>query len=205
VAHVRVLTSLKQHLITENLAEHRAVEAWQRFGGDARRVDAVEVLKEKKPKKSRVYRLLGAGPGGLSVIAKRCRTATAGVERAMYERVLSCLPAPHLRCYGSIPDPASGQEWIFLEDAGDTEVGEDELGDVVGWLGRFHTSAAAAARSAGAELPDRGLAYHLGHMDSAHRDLRAGLDMPEFAGEDRRLLVATLEFARGRRTLLAAV
>src|SRR6266487_3633994 len=75
-------------ILPANLLDHRAVKAWRRIQPESFEPRNIEVLKLTK-KKSAVYRLIGVGPNGSAVIAKRVRTETATVERTVYETVLT--------------------------------------------------------------------------------------------------------------------
>src|SRR5436190_12303047 len=70
-----------------DLREHRAVQAWSRLAPQRIEPETIEVLRLTR-KKSAVYRMTGVGPHGAAVVAKRCRTMTASVERVIYETVL---------------------------------------------------------------------------------------------------------------------
>ena len=80
------------------LPHHPAMRAWcelQRAWIEPGRIEALRV-----EQKAATYRLNGVGPSGASVIAKRCRTATARVERMIYTQFLPRVPVPGLACYG---------------------------------------------------------------------------------------------------------
>src|SRR5438034_1872985 len=79
-----------QEVLPANLAEHRAVKAWSRLEPQRIEPETIEVLRLTS-KKSSVYRMTGVGRNGAAVVAKRCRTTTASVERLIYEAVLSRL------------------------------------------------------------------------------------------------------------------
>src|SRR5438034_672475 len=102
-------------VLPQNLCEHRAVKAWGQINPKRVEPDGIEILKLKN--KSAVYRLGGVGPDGSAVIAKRCRAATAEIERMIHEEFLSHLPLPALRCYGFLPEPNGEYCWLFLEEA----------------------------------------------------------------------------------------
>jgi len=89
-------------ILPENLLEHRAVKAWSQLEPERTEPEAIAVLRLTR-KKSAVYRMAGVGPTGAAVIAKRCRTTTAIVERLICEEVLSSLSLPALGCYGFVP------------------------------------------------------------------------------------------------------
>jgi hypothetical protein len=147
----------------------RALDAWQSLSPGAREPERVEVLLRRK--KSSVCRLVG--PDG-EVIAKRARRHTGVLEQRIYAEILPELPISALRCYGLVEppgdDPAFG--WLFLEDAGEPQVGVDALGDprleldalqhaqlAAGWLATLHASSAGSPRLAG--LPERSPAQAL--------------------------------------------
>jgi len=64
-----------------------------------------------------VYRLNHVRQDGARVIAKRCRTAPARIERAIYEELLPLTGMPALHCYGLLEEPEGEFCWLFLEDA----------------------------------------------------------------------------------------
>src|SRR5260370_12582262 len=84
-------------LLDANLLEHMAAIAWRKVGPDHGAPDRITKLKETR--RSRVYRLHGAGPRGAPVIAKLCTSAGVAIERAIYEDVLPNLPVTALRFY----------------------------------------------------------------------------------------------------------
>src|SRR2546425_10649959 len=105
-----------EEILPADLAEHRAVKAWNKIAATRFVPERIETLKLKS--KSAVYRLTGTGNGHSSLIAKRCPAATASVERMIYEEFLPQLPVPTLRCHGFLPEAQGGCCWLFLEDAG---------------------------------------------------------------------------------------
>src|SRR5881296_1146356 len=102
-------------ILPDNLLNHRAVRAWATLKPPRVKPEAIETLRLKN--KSSVYRLVGVGDDGSSVIAKRCRASTASVERMMYEEFLPRLPLPSLRYYGHVDEPGGEFCWLFLESA----------------------------------------------------------------------------------------
>src|SRR5881397_379600 len=88
-----------KEVLPANLADHRAVQAWRQVGPESFEPEQIEILKLKN--KSAVYRLSGRGDGGWPVVAKRCRTTTATMERQLYEELHSRMPLPTLKCFGS--------------------------------------------------------------------------------------------------------
>jgi phosphotransferase family enzyme len=167
---------------------HPAVAAWSQSGSACTTPSAVTPLKAqlKAGHKSGVYRLHGAGPGGVDVIAKRSRRSTAAVERAVYDEVLPGLPLPTLRRYGSVAEAEGDFDWLFLEDAGDESYREQEYGLVVEWLGRLQTAAAALAGTV--PLPKHGHERYLAHLRSGRREILAHRDKDHLTADDREVL-----------------
>src|SRR6266498_3862920 len=143
-----------KEVLPANLQEHRAVQAWRKLQPEWFETDQIEILKLKT--KSAVYRLGGAGPDGSAVIAKRCRTETAVVEQAIYDRFLTQMPLPVLRCYGLVTEPEGESCWLFVEDAGRHAYSpaiEEHRALAARWLGTVHRVAASTELQA--LLPDR--------------------------------------------------
>ncbi len=125
----RVLASGEPHVekITENVlrrlgsgeTEHPAVWAWHELYPKRAEPNFIEVLREGR--KSCIYRLDGVGPGGTTVIAKRCRAPEAYVEQTIYEEILPHLPISSLALYGVVDEPTTEYRWLFIEDASGEE------------------------------------------------------------------------------------
>src|SRR5437867_2073874 len=96
-------TPTRTETLPERLSEHRAVKAWAALNPERVEPKEIEILKLKN--KSAVYRLVGVGEEGSSIVAKRCRAVTASVERMIYEEFLPLLPLPSLRYYGHLDEP----------------------------------------------------------------------------------------------------
>jgi hypothetical protein len=178
-------------IIRADLLEHPAVKAWSELGPERAEPERIEILREgrKKKWKSTVYRLEGVGPAGSAVIAKRCRQATAVVERTIYEEILPHLPLTVLRYYGFVEQ--DGQFcWLFIEDAGDMKYSPliaEHRAVAAQWLGLMHTSASRLA--AEAHLPDRGPGHYLESLQSARDTILQNLVNPNLTSDD----VAVLE------------
>ena len=179
-------------VIQANLTEHPAVKFWRALGSDRVRPKAIVILKERREKKkgkSAVYRLEGVGPAGISVIAKRCRRATATIERTIYEDILPHLPIPTLHYYGFFEEPEGEFCWLFLEDAHGEEFSARSAQHralAARWLGAMHTSAADRANAA--LLPDRGPRYYLEQLRSGSNTILQGLDNPMLNRDDVAIL-----------------
>lgn len=176
------------------LTAHPVVRSWRRLRPGAPDPVQVDVLKEGKPgkpRKSLVYRLVGAGAGGAAVIAKRCAPAASAVERCVHEDLLPRLGVPTLRCYGAV-DEADGC-WIFVEDAGGERYSPDVAEHralAAAWLARMHVAAAEVV--AGAPLPEAGAARYLAHLRAARAGIRANATNPALRADQRAELDALL-------------
>ena len=171
-------------ILPENLLEHRAVKAWSQLEPERTEPEAIAVLRLTR-KKSAVYRMAGVGPTGAAVVAKRCRTTTAIVERLIYEEVLSSLSLPALGCYGFVPEPGGEFCWLFLEDAGTHEYSPEnaEHRALAGrWLGAVHRVARVAGLQA--RLPDRGLSHYLQRLRTSRAELLQRVGNPVLSAAD---------------------
>ncbi len=147
-------------VLTKGLGEHEAVRAWSQLHSDHAEPVSIEVLKQER--KCAAYRLNGIGWDGTSVIAKRCRAATARVQRLIYEEILPRMPVPALRCYGFLEEQEGEFGWLFLQDAAEepycSQLAEHRA--LAGsWLGRVHLAPINSGLKA--RLPVRGLGHHL--------------------------------------------
>ena len=180
-----------KEVLPVNLHKHRAVKAWRKLQPAWFETDRIEVLKLKT--KSAVYRLRGVGPDGSAIIAKRCRTATAVVEQAIYDQFLTRLPLPVLSCHGLVMEPEGESCWLFVEDAGPHAYSPalEEHRVLAGrWLGTVHRLLVSAELQA--LLPDRGPAHYLKLLRSA-RDVMLNLvESPVLTAEEVGLLRTVL-------------
>jgi hypothetical protein len=144
-----------------------------------------------------VYRLEGAGPADSAVIAKRCRQATAPIERVMYEEVLPRLPLSALQYYGFLEEPESDYCWLFFEDAAGEEYApcvEEHRVAAAHWLARMHTAAQVAGRPL--RLPDRGPDSYLERLGSACARIEEHLRHHALQEQDRGILKALVVFCK---------
>jgi thiamine kinase-like enzyme len=172
-----------------DIAEHPAFKAWSALAPGRAPPERIDVLRRKK--KSAVYRLTGAGPGGSAVVAKRCRPESAAVERTIYEEVLPQLALRSLEYFGTMEEPGGECTWLFLEDAGGLDCApclEEHARLTARWLGRLHTGTVRS--SAAARLPDRGPDHYLDHLRRARESILGTLANPLLHPGDRALLRA---------------
>jgi hypothetical protein len=180
-----------REVLAEELPEHPAVKAWGRLWPEVSVLRRAEILRgfRKKARKRTICRLEGAGPAGSAVIAKRCPTARALVERTFYEEILPRLPVPTLRYYGFAEEADSGFCWLFLEEASGelySPLLEEHRVLAARWLGLLHT--AAACLTPARPLPDRGSAHYLGHLRSARAAILRHLASSGLPDGDMRVL-----------------
>jgi energy-coupling factor transporter ATP-binding protein EcfA2 len=144
-------------------ADHPAVVAWRSLGGGKPR--KVEVVRSSRTRRRGVYRLAGAGPGGVPVIAKLCERTTAEVECPVYEELLPRLPSPSPRFYGKVPDEERRLCWLFLGDAGGRRYspgGVTHRRLAAEWLAMVQLHSLELLDAA--DLPDRGARHYLVHL-----------------------------------------
>lgn len=174
-------------VITENVAEHPAVEAWTRAGPGRRLPERVLVLCEARRRSA--YRLPGVGVDGGAVIAKRCRISVARLERTIYEDILPHLSLPTPRYYGSWLDGPRG--WLLLEDVSGEPYRRDDREHqrlASQWVGMLHGS--ATGLDAARILPDAGPARYLEHLRQGREKVRRAMQQRAFSGEESRVLEA---------------
>jgi hypothetical protein len=197
----RVLASGEPHVetITDNVlrrlgagdTKHPVAQAWHQLYSEQVGANVVEILREGR--KSCIYRLSGVGPNDTAVIAKRCRTQGAEVERTIYEEILPSLSISKLGFYGYVDEPATGYGWIFVEDAGGEEFDysiQTHRRLAARWLGQMHT--AAESNPGVSRLPDRGPQYYLGHLRSSRELIQSKIGDPALQPEDVRVLESVI-------------
>jgi ATP-binding cassette, subfamily B, bacterial len=166
-----------------NLKNHPAVHAWCELYPHAEPLGITPLRVRRK--KNQVYRLEGAGPDGLGVIAKRCPKAVALVERIISADLLPRLTVPSLRHYGYLEEPESEYSWVFMEEATGADYSNllaEHRAHSARWLGLLHTSATAAAGQG--PLRDAGPAHYLALLQAIRELMREHLDNPVLTPED---------------------
>jgi hypothetical protein len=144
--------------------------------------DSVETLKSPH-RKSAVLRLLGAGPDGQPVVAKRAARSSIEIEACVYRDVLAQLSVSATRLLGTAPD--GDRSWLFLEDAGDAPF-DPKLPEhrrlAATWMARVHGGARALPRVS--ELPDRGPDHYHELLRSVEALLGETLGNPALSAEE---------------------
>jgi aminoglycoside phosphotransferase (APT) family kinase protein len=183
-----------KEVIPTNLLEFPAIKAWRELRPELVQPEKIEILKGRiVPARKSAYRLVGVGPEGSAVIAKRCRRAKALIEQTVYEEVLRYLPLPTLRCHGLVEEKDGEFCWLFLEDAGEERYSaftEEHRRLAARWLGLLHTSPARVALAA--RLPDRGQGHYLERLRSARDRILGNLANPALKADHHAVLEAIL-------------
>jgi aminoglycoside phosphotransferase (APT) family kinase protein len=174
------------------------MRAWRALRPGGVDADRIELLKGRKSTARRsAYRLVGVGPGGVPVIAKRYPRAKALVERLVYTEILphvTAVSAP--RFYGCVDDGDGADDsscWLCLEDVGGQRycASNGEHRRLAGrWLGQLHAVATELAPSS--RLPELGSARWLEHVRSARRRIQGNLGNAALTDEDRAVLGAVI-------------
>jgi hypothetical protein len=185
-----VSESPRTDVMLTNVLTHPAVAAWRALGPKHLVPNRIDIVRERE--KSAAYRLDGVGLGGSGIIAKRCLSATAAIERAIYEDVLPHLPMTTLRYYGYVREDDE-YAWLFLEDVGRVRFSPlvaDQRTVASRWLAQMHISAELAAASLG--LPERGGQHYLEHLRTARRRVLGNLANPALTRSDVELLLSVV-------------
>jgi hypothetical protein len=178
-----------QEILPANLLDHRAVRAWQQLAAESSSPQNIEIL--KLTEKSAVYRLTGVAADGSTIIAKRCLTATATVERMIYENYLPQVQGPALRYYGFVEESDGKFGWLLLEDANRGEyvrASEAHRAMAGRWLGIIHAAAMKAGRKD--PLPSREPAHYLKLLETSRKAMRDHVCNPALPEEDAQMLDA---------------
>jgi Phosphotransferase enzyme family len=180
-------------VLREDLETHPALQAWRDFGSLEDVPERIEVLRQHGV--VGVYRLVGAGMGGESIIAKRTPAAKASVERTVYEALLPQMPVTTPRFYGALsPAESETHAWFFLEDVGAerySDANPEHLALTARWVARVH--GAAADLPAARTLPDGGPGRYHEHLMSARDKIGKRLSGPDLTPNDVTLLQAVLD------------
>jgi len=176
----------------EALLAHPAVLAWSRLNPERAVPDRITPAKFKanRPRNHlTVYRLEGVGPDGTAVIAKRREPGAGLIERTVYERILTDVPLPGPRFYGSVSESQDGAAtaacWLFLGEIRGEKydpLRPDHRVAAGRWLGVLNTEACAAASRA--DLPDAGPGRYRAQMHATRDLIHASIDNPAFSADD---------------------
>lgn len=185
-------------IVRTGLAAHPAVRAWRRLGTDAVPRE-VRILKERSKgiRKSAVYWLAGAAPGGASVVAKLAKRAAVTLEALIYRDALPGLPVDALRFYGLL-DEGAPFVWLFLSDAEGEPYSprrDEHRRAAARWLATLHASAVGLPQAAA--LPDRGPEHVLGQLRSGRTAIAGVVGHSGLGREQAAILVRLDELLEG--------
>lgn len=145
-------------------AEHSAVTAWRKLHSGTG-LGRVPVERLQRRPKGTVYRLIGAGPAGADVVAKRSSRERIARESSAYA-FLAGLPMAAVECYGTVPDAGGEHWWLFVAYAGKENYSlrlRQHRALAARWLAALHTSCPAAPRADG--VSDRSLDFYLAQLE----------------------------------------
>jgi hypothetical protein len=187
-------------------SQQAATLAWRSLINGRVVPQAIETLQEfpqrsapildRRPRPS-IYRLVGAGPAGTNIIAKRCEAPRATIEWQIYETVLAYMPVDSPHCYGLVPDADERFLWLFFEDAGNELYSLDREDHHVlagRWLGVMNVS--SESLPAAACLPDRGPGYYRELLVSCREEIRENIESAGFSEGDAAVLRAAVSHCR---------
>ncbi|PYM68049.1 MAG: hypothetical protein DME11_01710 [Candidatus Rokuibacteriota bacterium] len=97
------------------LSWHPAAAAWREAAPSAPTPECIEVLRQQNG--TGAYRLVGVGPEGGPILARRAPCWRVQVERTIYDRILSRLGLTGRRYY-AFPPKEPGYAWVFRQEGG---------------------------------------------------------------------------------------
>jgi Ser/Thr protein kinase RdoA (MazF antagonist) len=160
-----------------------ATEACRRALSVTREPRQVQILKHTA--RSAVVRLVGAGAGGQTIIAKRSNPAAVRLESTVYTEILPQLRLPYVRYCGMLEGP--NEAWLFVEDAGGRQCSLTEQPVAVAhWLARLHAGASSLALAD--RLPSRSVDHYREHLEAACALIAGNREQRWLTAEDRRVL-----------------
>jgi thiamine kinase-like enzyme len=178
------------HVPQTELLAHPAVRAWRSIGPERPLPTGVGPAQFKRhAKRTNIYRLEDAAPGGGAVIAKSCRPGYGATERILYEEYLSNLPVRTPGYLGCVEDPATSRLWVFMRELRGEPYAHDDRRHreyAARWLGALHVGAQAIGRRPG--LPAADSRRYLEHLRHTRELIDTHRDNPVLMDEDREFL-----------------
>lgn len=179
-------------VITEpDLNDHPAFIFWALSDKAYAKTIAIETLQEEKLRS--VYKLLGAGPLGSNVIAKRSKRTEAIREYKIYMKILPLLPMPSPQIYSFWEENNNEYAWLFIEDVEGENYSPTHKNHRIlaaRWLGLMHTSMVHLNDTA--ILRDRGPDYFYRFFRPAKDTILKSLSNLQLATDDVEVLKAIL-------------
>ena len=146
--------------------EHPSIKAWKEIQPNHCKPEQIEVLTQKK--KGSVYRLTNVGPDNSAVIAKRCKSEKAMIERVIYEEVFPYLSVSIPIFYGYTKEQDGIFWWLFLEDVGNLSLSPilaEHRSLAAQWMGEMNISPEITNMKS--HLPYRGPEYYQRYLLSS--------------------------------------
>ncbi len=140
--------------------------AWRKITPNQFEPKQIEVLAQKQ--KGAVYRLTFDRPENSSVIAKRCKSEKAVIERVIYEEVLPYLSVSLPVFYGYTKEHDGIYWWLFLEDVGNqtlSPVLAEHRAIAAQWMGEMNIS--PEITNIKSSIPNRGPEYYQRYLQTA--------------------------------------
>jgi ATP-binding cassette subfamily B protein len=187
-----------QPVLSDELGDHPAAQAWRRARPDTGRPVLVEPVKKErrngtlKPGTG-VFRLHHGQDIGPTIAKRRSRKGLE-TEHTIYQRVLPQLPIPPVECRGFAADEDPKRAWLFVEDVGGDRYQNGRYDHRIlaaRWLATVH--AFGMNLSTRALLRDRGPSHYLTELRWAWTEISSHLACDHFSADERRILVATLQ------------
>jgi thiamine kinase-like enzyme len=153
-------------LLGTDVQKHPAVIAWREIQPKSEKPEQIGVIKQKNS--SQVYRIANVGPKNTAVIAKRCRSEKAKIERIIYEEFFPNLDLPTPDLYGHLEEQDGNFLWLFFEDIGNQPLMpliSEHRARAAQWIGEMNLTAAISNLKS--ELPDRGPAYYQKYLQTS--------------------------------------
>ena len=161
-----------RRIVRDSLDAHPALQAWRAVRPQEPPPESIEAICERTNCWS--FALVGAGPGGSTIIAKRRLLSDASVERAVYEHVLPSIPIATPDYYGCKEDGEF--VWLLLQAVDGVRYSAsnpDHLAMAARQLAVMHTSSRTLGRAF--SLPDAGPKRYLAHLVNGREAIRTSL------------------------------
>ena len=120
-----------------------------------------------KKRKGSVYRLVGPDTDNTTVIAKRCLSEKAAIERIIYEDFFPTLSVSSPFFYGFTIESDGLFWWLFLEDVGNQRLNPtiyEHRALAARWMGEMNNNIETGDVSS--DLPNRGPEYYQRYLGS---------------------------------------
>jgi thiamine kinase-like enzyme len=155
----------KRKIIESEIPSHPAVKAWSKIRTNQGEIEKIQIIAKKR--EGSVYRLVETGPNSSTVIAKRCISGKAAIERIVYEEIFPTQSVSLPLFYGYTKEEDGLFWWLFLEDVGDQRLSptlQEHRAIAARWMGEMNTNIEMSNVSSA--LPNRGPEYYQRYLGS---------------------------------------